>query len=74
MCKGETTKEQLFKLCEEKGYCKLNDDIYSECANFLFYTSWFEELLFNNDVRQSPKKLKKYVVILRMRIKGMLSS
>lgn len=32
MCKGETTKEQLFKLCEEKGYCKLNDDIYSECA------------------------------------------
>ena len=59
MCKGETTKEQLFKLCEEKGYCKLNDDIYSECANFLFYTSWFEELLFNNDDRQSPKKLKK---------------
>ena len=59
MCKVETTKEQLFKLCEEKGYCKLTEDIYSECANFLFYTSWFEELLFNNDNRQSPKKLKK---------------
>ena len=66
MCKDETTKEQLFKLCEEKGYCKLDDDIYSECANFLFYTSWFEELVFTNKKkeRQCPENLKKISIDL----------
>lgn len=58
-------KEQLYKLCRNKGGCNLNESTFQICATFLFYTSWFEELLFNDDKRQNPindKKICKDVI------------
>lgn len=50
-----TTKDELFDLVHQHCAESINDEIYTECANFLFYTSWFEELLFNDKKRQNPK-------------------
>lgn len=52
-------KELLIEFCEQKGHCTINDCTYEICACFLFYTSWFEELLFNYKDRQGPKKNEK---------------
>lgn len=54
MCKASESKIQLLKLCKELGNCTLTERSYCECANFLFYTSWFEELLFTDEKRQYP--------------------
>ena len=60
-----TEKEELFDLCRNHG-CALNKEIFEQCATFLFYTSWYEELLFNNnrDERHSPENDKKICEVL----------
>lgn len=52
-------KELLMQFCEKKGHCAIDDSTYEACASFLFYTSWFEELLFNYGHRQGPENNKK---------------
>lgn len=49
-----STTKLLRNLCI-KNHCNLSNAVYRECANFLFFTSWYEELLFNDDKHQSPK-------------------
>ena len=44
-----TEKEKLFDLCSTKGHCPLSPEVFEQCATFLFYTSWYEERLFNKD-------------------------
>lgn len=52
-----TEKEKLFDLCRQKGYCNL-EPVFEQCAIFLFYTSWYEELLFNNKKERDPETHK----------------
>lgn len=52
-------KELLLSFCREKGHCNIDDRTYNTCASFLFYTSWFEELLFNFSSRQGPRENEK---------------
>ena len=52
-------KELLIRFCREKGNCIVDDFTYYTCASFLFYTSWFEELLFNFSNRQGGEKNEK---------------
>lgn len=47
-----TSKDALFNLCNQYVDCLITESTYQECANFLFYTSWFEELLFNDSKQQ----------------------
>lgn len=47
-------KDVLFRFCAQTGHCTINNRTYDACASFLFYTSWFEELLFNYRFRQGP--------------------
>lgn len=50
---NKSTKDLLFDLVKKHGY-ELDVDAYCECSNFLFFTSWYEELLFTSDKHQSP--------------------
>lgn len=57
------SKQQLSTLtafCTEIGNCNITEDTYFACANFLFYTAWFEERIFTaeRDKRQSPSTSK----------------
>lgn len=46
---------KLIELCEKHGVPRMDRKVYVEWANFLFYTSWFEESLFTYKKRQSPE-------------------
>ena len=52
-------KDKLLTFCSSKGHCNLHNKTYEACASFLFYTSWFEELLFNDIHRQCAQKNEK---------------
>lgn len=47
-------KQELLNFCRDIGGHNISDSTYYECANFLFFTSWFEEVLFNDDNKQNP--------------------
>ena len=52
-------KNELMDFCKEYEHFILDERTYHACAGILFYTSWFEELLFNYQNRQGPKNSKK---------------
>lgn len=47
------------QFCKEKGGVTINEKTYHVCANFLFYTSMYEEKLFNSKDRHKPENDKK---------------
>lgn len=68
MTQIKSTKEELMNLLKKQGIGTVDDDTYTECANFLFLTSWFEELLFNDQKRQCPKNDAKICADLSSKI------
>ena len=44
----------LSNFCRDVAACQINEQTYYTCANFLFYTSCYEEWLFTKEKQQSP--------------------
>ena len=62
------TKRGLMDLCYQYMDRPMSDETYNECSALLFYTAWFEELLFNNKVQQSPKNDEKICMDIASKI------
>ena len=44
----------LSNFCRDVASCQINEQTYYTCANFLFYTSCYEQWLFTKENQQNP--------------------
>lgn len=50
---------EIISFCKKRWNVHLEEETYFGCADFLFYTSWFEEILYNQNTHRSDEHDKK---------------